>query len=100
MIVVDSNILACLYLPGEFTEPAEVLFESDPDWAAPVLWRSEFRNILATYVRRLAWPGQAVGHRIGHDGWQAAASVSGDCAWTRCCEMKNGSSPESLRLEI
>jgi predicted nucleic acid-binding protein len=52
MIVVDSNILAYLYLPGEFTEAAEALFESDPDWAAPVLWRSEFRNILAVYLRR------------------------------------------------
>lgn len=52
MIVVDSNILAYLYLPGEFTEAAEALFESDPDWAAPILWRSEFRNILAGYVRR------------------------------------------------
>jgi len=26
--------------------------EHDPDWAAPVLWRSEFRNILAGYLRR------------------------------------------------
>jgi predicted nucleic acid-binding protein len=52
MIVVDSNILAYLYLPGEFTAAAEALLESDPDWAAPVLWRSEFRNILAGYLRR------------------------------------------------
>jgi predicted nucleic acid-binding protein len=52
MIVVDSNILAYLYLPGEFTEAAEALLESDHDWAAPVLWRSEFRNILAGYLRR------------------------------------------------
>jgi len=52
MIVVDTNILAYLYLPGEFTEAAEALLESDPDWVAPILWRSEFRNILAGYVRR------------------------------------------------
>ena len=52
MIVVDSNTLAYLYLPAEYTEAAEVLLESDPDWAAPVLWRSEFRNILAGYLRR------------------------------------------------
>lgn len=52
MIVVDSNILAYLYLPGEHTAAAEALFEKDPDWAAPVLWRSEFRNILAGYMRR------------------------------------------------
>ena len=52
MIVVDSNILAYLYLPGEFTAAAEALLERDPEWAAPPLWRSEFRNILAGYVRR------------------------------------------------
>lgn len=52
MIVVDSNILAYLYLPGQFTSAAEALLEREPEWAAPVLWRSEFRNILAGYVRR------------------------------------------------
>ena len=52
MIVVDSNILAYLYLPGEFTEAAEALLEREPEWAAPLLWRSEFRNILAGYLRR------------------------------------------------
>lgn len=52
MIVVDSNILAYLYLPGELTDAAEALLVSEPEWAAPVLWRSEFRNILAGYLRR------------------------------------------------
>lgn len=52
MIVVDSNVLAYLYLPGECTTAAEALLETDSDWAAPVLWRSEFRNILAGYLRR------------------------------------------------
>lgn len=52
MIVADSNILAYLYLPCEFTPYAEQLLMSDPEWVAPMLWRSEFRNILAGYVRR------------------------------------------------
>jgi len=52
VIVVDSNILAYLYLPGEYSANAEALFERDPEWAAPLLWRSEFRNILAGYLRR------------------------------------------------
>ena len=52
MIVVDSNVLAYLYLPCEYTAAAEALLEQDPDWAAPILWRSEFRNILAGYLRR------------------------------------------------
>jgi predicted nucleic acid-binding protein len=52
VIVVDANILAYLQLPGAHTTAAEVLHMSDPDWAAPTLWRSEFRNILAGYLRR------------------------------------------------
>jgi predicted nucleic acid-binding protein len=52
VIVVDTNILAYLYLPGEFTAAAEALLEREPEWAAPPLWRSELRNILLGYVRR------------------------------------------------
>ena len=52
MIVVDANILAYLYLPADLTENAERLLKDDPQWAAPLLWRSEFRNILTGYMRR------------------------------------------------
>ena len=52
MIVVDSNVLAYLYLPGEYTAVAETLLEHDPEWVAPLLWKSEFRNILTGYMRR------------------------------------------------
>ena len=54
MIVVDTNVLAYLYLPTEFTSHADALLERDPEWFAPVLWRSDFRNILAGYMRRKA----------------------------------------------
>lgn len=52
MIVVDTNIVAYLYLESEFTARAEAQLRSDPEWAAPLLWRSEFRNILAGAIRR------------------------------------------------
>ena len=52
MIVVDSNVVAYLYLPGDHTAKAEALLERDADWTAPLLWRSEFRNILAGCMRR------------------------------------------------
>ena len=53
MIVVDVNVLAYLYLPGPFTSAVEKLLLRDAQWAAPRLWRSEFRNILATYMRKI-----------------------------------------------
>ena len=52
MIVVDSNVVAYLLLPGEHTPAAEALLHEDPEWSAPLLWRSEFRNILAGCLRR------------------------------------------------
>ena len=52
MIVVDTNVLAYLWLPGERTAHAERLLRSDPDWNAPLLWRSEFRNVLTGCLRR------------------------------------------------
>lgn len=52
MIVVDTNVIAYLYLEGEHTIHAEALLQQDSHWIAPVLWRSEFRNILAFYLRK------------------------------------------------
>jgi predicted nucleic acid-binding protein len=52
VIVVDTNVIAYLHLSGEFTGRAESLLQKDPEWVAPLLWRSEFRNLLAGYLRR------------------------------------------------
>jgi predicted nucleic acid-binding protein len=52
MIVVDTNTLAYLYLPTAQTDDVVALLHKDPAWAAPLLWRSEFRNVLIAYVRR------------------------------------------------
>jgi len=53
VIVVDTNVLVHLHLSNEGRDAAsaEELLASDPDWVAPVLWRSEFRNALATQLR-------------------------------------------------
>ena len=52
MITVDTNIIGYLYLTGDRSAEAERALLKDPDWAAPLLWRSELRNVLAYYVRK------------------------------------------------
>jgi len=52
LIVVDTNVLVYLLLPCPKTELAELLLKQQPRWAAPPLWRSEFRNVLGGYLRR------------------------------------------------
>ena len=51
MIVVDTNVIGYLYLSSERSEQAEQALIKDSSWAAPVLWRSELRNVLATHLR-------------------------------------------------
>ena len=51
MIVVDTNIIAYLYISGEKSPQAEQLLSFDSLWNAPILWRSEFRNVLSKYLR-------------------------------------------------
>jgi predicted nucleic acid-binding protein len=51
MIVVDTNVIAYLWLGGPHAGHAEQLLQKDPAWTAPLLWRSELRSILAGCLR-------------------------------------------------
>jgi predicted nucleic acid-binding protein len=52
MIVADTNLIAYFFISGRHTAHAKSAFMKDPDWVAPLLWKSEFRNVLATYLRQ------------------------------------------------
>jgi predicted nucleic acid-binding protein len=52
VIAVDTNIIAYLYLPSDFSTLAEQLRTNEPVWVAPALWRSELRSVLALYLRK------------------------------------------------
>lgn len=52
MIIVDTNVIAYLWLPCAETPLAERLLSIDPEWCVPLLWRSEFRSVVAGVVRQ------------------------------------------------
>ena len=52
MIVVDTNVIAYLFIEGDSSEQAKALLKHDSEWISPFLWKSEFRNVLAHYLRQ------------------------------------------------
>ncbi len=51
MIVADTNLIAYFLIKSGFTPDASAVYQKDPEWIAPVLWRSEFRNVLIQSLR-------------------------------------------------
>jgi predicted nucleic acid-binding protein len=51
LIVSDTNLMIRLYVESAISPLARELMLRDPDWAAPVLWRSEFRSTLIKGIR-------------------------------------------------
>ena len=45
-------MIACLLIAGQYTPSARATLQRDPEWAAPLLWRSKFRNVLALHLRQ------------------------------------------------
>lgn len=86
MIVADTNLLAYLLIPGQHTALAEKVFIKDPEWAAPLLWRSEFRNVLALCLRR-----QGMTLRVAQAVMKKAGQVIGP---------REFSVPDDLVLEV
>jgi len=52
VIVVDTNILIHFWLPTDRNELIDELYIKDSIWIAPLLWKSEFRNVILLYLRK------------------------------------------------
>jgi predicted nucleic acid-binding protein len=51
VIVADANLVVYLRVTGAYSPRAEAVLRRDAEWAAPLLCRSEVRNVLARMVR-------------------------------------------------
>lgn len=70
MIVVDTNIVAYLFIEGERTDAVRQVRKRDPEWRLPSLWRSEFLNVASTLVSGdLLTMGQA------RSAWRSASVI-------------------------
>jgi predicted nucleic acid-binding protein len=52
MIVVDVNVLIHFYFPSDFSPVTEKVFLKDSTWISPVLWKSEYINVLLGFIRK------------------------------------------------
>ncbi len=73
MIVVDTNVITYLILQRDKTDQAQTLYRKDSDWIVPALWRHEFLNVLANYVRH-----GGVDYNDVEKAWNQAISCFGD----------------------
>lgn len=72
MIVADTNLVAYLLIEGKQTSTARAVWEADPRWMLPTIWRSEFLNVLTTAARAgVLTLAQA------HETWHIAVTVFG-----------------------
>jgi predicted nucleic acid-binding protein len=92
VIAVDVNVIVCFWLGGPHASLAERLMEHDAEWAAPLLWRSEFRNVLAGVLRRGLFDlpslrriaADAEGHLLGREYAVPAPEVLDAVAASSC----------------
>jgi predicted nucleic acid-binding protein len=54
VIVVDTNVICYRWMSSPNSAAAETALAKDPHWIAPLLWRSQFRNIMALAIRKKA----------------------------------------------
>jgi len=51
MIIVEANLIGALFVQSDQSSLAARIFEMDPDWYAPLLWQSEMRSLITSYLR-------------------------------------------------
>jgi predicted nucleic acid-binding protein len=77
MIIADTNLIAYLFFDTVYSEQAQMIHELDPVWACPVLWRSEFVNVVSSYLRK-----NIISYQDGLDAIEFAQRTIGEREFT------------------
>ena len=73
MIVADTNLISYLHFKNRYSEEANSVHELDPIWVSPLLWRSEFLNIIMMHLRK-----ELISFDEGLKAFDLAKKVIGD----------------------
>jgi len=70
VLLVDTNVVAYLLIEGDYTEAAQQLRKSDPDWRSEAFLMVEFTNVLVASIaaRRMTLP-------LAHDFLRKAGAL-------------------------
>ena len=53
---VDTHVVVNLLVAGPYSDSARALYAVDADWHSESLLTIEFRNVMATLIRRMSFP--------------------------------------------
>jgi predicted nucleic acid-binding protein len=92
VIVVDTNLICYRWMASSYSGAADAAWRRDPEWIAPILWRSEFRNALTGALRQrlitveaaLEIAALAEAQMLGHEFLVPSAAVLSLVARSRC----------------
>jgi len=73
VIVVDTNIICYRWIPTSHSPDTDKALAKDPDWIAPLLWHSEFRNALAGAIRQKLITLDVANNVMGKAEWHFAS---------------------------
>ncbi len=72
MIVADTSLITYLLIEGDRTPLARRVWERDPEWRLPPLWRNEFLAVLAQSVQ-----AGVLDEKQGLSAWHRAIALFG-----------------------
>ena len=77
MIVADTSLISYLHFKTQYSEEANSVHMVDPVWACPILWRSEFLNVVNHHLRN-----NLISFEDGIRTVELAKKVIGECEFT------------------